>query len=397
MPEYKYIAFDKKGKKIKGRYEAKGQNELQDFIYNNNYYLLDIKDSKKDKGYLFSKPSSKDLHIFCKQLSILLSSGCTLSKSLHIIQNQVNNKLKCIISSIQKELQQGNSLSQSMQKQKLFSNFLVNMIVAGEASGNLDHIMDKLSIYYEKENKLKSKIGASLVYPSILSLVSLNVTLFLIVYVIPNFINIFNQNNIQPPFTTKILLQISYIIKEHWYIIWILPMIIILLLSIYINRNPQCKYFIDNFKLKIPYINKLVNLITTCKFSRSFYILISSGVQVVDAIDISAKTIENKVIQDRIYKSKENIKLGNSLYQSLSMCNIFPNMFISMINIGEESGKLDDILSSISDFYEIELESKLNKIVSLIEPIIILTMGLVIGGIVMSIMLPMFEVMTTFK
>ncbi|HSQ33780.1 MAG TPA: type II secretion system F family protein, partial [Peptostreptococcaceae bacterium] len=337
------------------------------------------------------------LHIFCKQLSILLSSGCTLSKSLHIIQNQVNNKLKCIISSIQKELQQGNSLSQSMQKQNLFSNFLVNMIVAGESSGNLDHIMDKLSIYYEKENKLKSKIGASLVYPSILSLVSLNVTLFLIVYVIPNFINIFNQNNIQPPFTTKILLQMSYIIKERWYIIWILPMIIILLLSIYINRNPRCKYFIDNLKLKIPYINKLVNLITTCKFSRSFYILISSGVQVVDAIDISSKIIENKVIQDRIYKSKENIKLGNSLYQSLSLCNIFPNMFISMINIGEESGKLDDILSSISDFYEIELESKLNKIVSLIEPIIILTMGLVIGGIVMSIMLPMFEVMTTFK
>lgn len=397
MPVYKYIAFDNCGKKIKGRYEGKGQNDLLDFVSNNNYYLLDIKDNTKDKEYLFSKPRSKDLHIFCKQLSILLSSGCTLSNSLHIIQNQVNNKLKCVVSSIQKELQQGNSLSQSMQKQNLFSNFLINMIVAGEASGNLDYIMDKLSIYYEKENKLKSKIGTSLVYPSILSLVSLNVTLFLIVYVIPNFITIFNQNNIKPPFITKMLLNMSYIIKEQWYVIWILPVLLIILLYIYINKNHKCKYFIDNLMLKTPYINKLVNLIITCKFSRSFYILISSGVQVVDAMDISAKTIENKVIQDRLYKSKENIKLGNSLYQSLTMCNVFPNMFISMINIGEESGKLDNILSSISDFYEMELESKLNKIVSLVEPIIILIMGLVIGGIVISIMLPMFEVMTTFK
>jgi type IV pilus assembly protein PilC len=397
MPVYKYTVFNKRGKKIKGKYEATAQNDLVDFININNYYPLDIKDNTKDKRYVLSKPSSKDLHIFCRQLNILLSSGCTLTNSLHIIQNQVNNKLKSAISSIQKELQQGNSLSQSMKKQNLFSSFLVNMIVAGEASGNLDYVMDKLSIYYEKENKLKSKIGASLVYPFILSLVSLSVTLFLIVNVIPNFINIFNQNNIQPPFITKMLVNMSYVIKEYWYIISVLPMIIILSLNIYIHKNPRGRYFIDNLKLKIPYINKIVNLITTCRFSRSFYILISSGVQVVDAIDISAKTIENKVVQDMLCKSKEEIKLGNSLYQSLSICSVFPNMFISMINIGEESGKLDNILSSISDFYEVELESKLNKIVSLIEPMIILIMGLVIGGIVMSIMSPMFEVMTTFK
>ena len=397
MPVYKYTAFNKYGKKIKGRYEGKCQGDLLDYISNNNYYLLDVKDSIKDKVYLFSKPSGKDLHIFCKQLSILLSSGCTLTNSLHIIQNQVNNKLKHIISSIQKELQQGNSLSESMKKQNLFSNFLINMIVAGEASGNLDYIMDKLSTYYEKENKLKTKIGTSLVYPTILSFVSLNVTLFLIVYVIPNFITIFNQNNIQPPFITKILLNISYIIKEFWYIIGTFPIFAILLSYIYMGKSSRFRYFVDSIKLKTPYVNKLIKLITTCKFARSFYILISSGVQIVDAIDISAKTIENKVIQDMLYKSKENVKLGNSLYKSLGICNIFPNMFISMINIGEESGKLDNILNSISDFYEIELENKLNKLVSLIEPIIILIMGVVIGGIVMSIMMPMFEVMTTFK
>jgi len=271
------------------------------------------------------------------------------------------------------------------------------MIIAGEASGNLDYIMDKLSIYYEKESRLKSKIGTSLVYPLILSLVSLNVILFLIVYVIPNFINIFNQNNITPPMTIKILLHISYIINHHWYIIGILPMLIITLIYITVGKNPKSKYFIDNLKLKIPYVNKLIILISTCKFSRAFHILISSGVQVIDAIDIAAKTIENKSIQDMLYKSKDNIKLGNSLYESLRICNIFPNMFMSMINIGEESGKLDDILSSISDFYEAELENKLNKIVTLIEPIIILIMGLIIGSMVISIMFPMFEVMTTFK
>jgi type IV pilus assembly protein PilC len=285
-------------------------------------------------------------------------------------------------------MQMGNSIEQSFLNTKSFSSFFINMVKAGEVSGNLDKIFNNLSDYYDKENKLKSKIINMLIYPIILTITSVVITLFIIIFIIPNFQKIFDSNGVQAPTYTKIIINISTFIRDNLFYL----LIILAIISIFIYHKIKNDKHLRETLFNISHIGELIKVIVSLKFSRSLYILLSSGVQIIEALEISSDILESEYIKERMEISIEYVNRGNSIGNSLELSNIFPALFISMIKIGEESGRLESILNVINKYYENELDLKIEKFMSYVQPTIIIFLGLIIGVIVISMVMPMFDI-----
>lgn len=309
-----------------------------------------------------------------------MQSACKISKILFKISNHI---------------QKGNSITDSFKNTKLFSNFFISMLRAGEVSGNLDKVMNNLSDYYNKEYKLKNKILGIMTYPIILIISSFVVMIFMLIKVIPNFAESFLGNGIEPPIMTKLLINASLFVRENLIYIILLSIVTLLSIVFYITTSAKAKYFINKIKFKIPLVRDINQLVIVSRFSRSLLILLSSGVQIMDAIDISSKVIDNEFAYDQILLSSESLKRGNSISSSLELSNIFPNLFISMVSIGEESGKLDNTLQSITEFYDNELDTTIEQIIRLLEPVIIMVIGVIVGGGIIIMLTPMFDLINT--
>lgn len=340
---------------------------------------------------------SKELKVLCKQMSILLKSGCEITKILNILHEQSNKKLKRAIEDISINIQSGNNITESFEKTNLFSSFFINMLRAGEISGNIDNIMNDLAQYYESEEKLKSKIFNISIYPMILVFTSIICGLFILVFIIPNFEIIFETNKIDPPLLTKILIKISNLIRENYLHIFFISSISTISIYYLIKYNSKVKYIKDKLKLKMPFISQIMILLITTRFCRTLNILIKSGVQIVDAIDISSKVIDNSLVYEKLSISRENIRRGNSISYSISKSQVFSNSFVSMLKIGEESGNLDNALSASSDFYGEELNIKIEKTMRLAEPMITLIIGLFIGIFIIAMVVPMFDAINSIQ
>ena len=350
-----------------------------------------------EKFYLvLNRISDKEIRVICKEIGILLESGCEITKIFEIIESQSSKKVKNLLSIVSNHIQKGNSIAESFQITGIFSKFFISMIKAGETSGNLDIIMSDLSNYYDKEYKLKMKIITISIYPIILIILSILSMLFIFVFVIPNFQVVFTNNGIEPPLITRVLMGISTVATNNLaYIIF--SFILFSIGSIYFFiTNDNIKKLINSLKFKIPFIKKINQLVATTRFSRALSVLISSGIQIVEAIDMSASVIDNEFIYERLKISNNYIKKGNSIGKSLNLANIFPKLFISMANTGEESGKLDKSLNVINKFYENELNNKIEQIMKFIEPMLIVFMGLIIGTFILAMVVPMFDAITNF-
>lgn len=389
MSIYKCVVYDENKKKKKIKVDLDSQESLNEYILSNNLRIVEIKNTSKDKKK--HKIKDNELKIICKQMSILLESGCEITKLLSILVQESNEKISIIISQIQNHIQLGNSITQSFLSTNLFSNFFVNMISAGEVSGNLDIVLENLANYYEKESALKSKIYNILIYPIILIITSIFVGLFTIIFLIPNFQMIFENNGINPPMLTRIIIDISIFIRNNL-MYFILGIVLSAIYIFYfVKHSKKLKTKVSTIIFKIPYISELTKIVIAARYSRALYILINSGVQIVDALQISSKVIDNEFANERLEIGIEYIKRGNSIGESLSLSNIFPYMFISMIKIGEESGKLDKSLNTINKYYENELDKKTQQFMSYIQPAIILILGVVVGTMLISIVTPMFD------
>lgn len=389
MSIYKCVVYDENKKKKRIKINLDSEESLNEYIVSNNLSIVEIKNTTKDRKK--DKVKYNELKIICKQMSILLESGCEITKLLSILTHESNEKISNIISKIQNHIQLGNSITQSFLSTNLFSNFFVNMISAGEVSGNLDIVLDNLANYYEKESALKSKIYNILIYPIILIITSIFVGLFTIIFLIPNFQMIFENNGINPPLLTRIMIDISIFIRNN-FIYFVLGILFLTLYVFYFVKNSKkLKNKINTIIFQIPYISEITKIVIAARYSRALYILINSGVQIVDALQISSKVIDNEFANERLEIGIEYIKRGNSIGESLSLSNIFPNMFISMIKIGEESGKLDKSLSTINKYYENELDKKTQQFMSYIQPAIILILGIIVGTMLISIVTPMFD------
>ncbi len=358
------------------------------------------KDNAKSKSNFKKsnqKIKSKELKVLCKQMSILLKSGCEITRILNILHNQSNKKLKSAIKEVSINIQSGNNITESFEKTNLFSSFFINMLRAGELSGNLDKIMNDLAKYYESEEKLKSKIINISIYPIILIIMSMLSGVFILLFIIPNFEMIFEANGINPPLLTKILIGASVFVREKYLYIFFISLISILSIYYLIKYNSKAKYIKDKLKLKIPFINQMMILLITIRFCRVLNILVESGVQIVEAIDISSRVVDNVFVYEKLSISREHIRRGNDISYSISKSEVFSNSFISMLRIGEESGRLDDTLSVANNFYSEELNIKIEKTMKSAEPMVTVVIGLVIGLFIIAMVIPMFDAINSIQ
>lgn len=337
------------------------------------------------------KIKNKEIRMICKKMSILLKSGHEISKIIDILSQQSNKKISKVFVKISNQIQKGNSITQSFKKTNLFSKFFISMMLAGEVSGNLDKIMDDLADYYDKEQRLKSKLMTISIYPITLISLSICTMIFMLVFVIPNFEMIFINNGIEPPIITKILIKLSIFTRKYYSILPLIFLLIIVVLYYFIKTSKNIRYLKDLMILKIPFVKDIANLIITTRFCGTLNILIKSGVNIIDAIEISSKVINNKIIYKKLLVTSEHIKNGNNITYSIKKSNVFSTTFISMLKVGEESGNLDSTLSITNDFYNEELNLKIEQLIKIIEPVVTIIIGSFIGIFIISMIMPIFD------
>ena len=396
---YKYKAVNSTGDTIEGFFESSNEDEVISMLKNENLIPIYIeKDTEKSSQIdLFkSKVKKKDLAIFCRQFYTMIDAGISIVRCLDILSNQTGNKsLKKSLEVIYTDVQKGITLSSAMNKhQKTFPPILINMIEAGEVSGNLDNILERMAVHFEKESKVENKVKSAFIYPIVLIVVSIAVVIFMLVGVLPTFIEMFESSGSELPGITVALLKSSDILQRYWYLIFGALAALSLLLAYY-NTTKEGKKFLAFLKIKTPGLKNTNEKIIASRFTRTLSTLMSSGIPLLEALEIVGNVVNNEIIKERLEEGMEDIEKGASLSQIIGDMDIFPDMVYSMINIGEESGSLDDILIKTADFYDEEVEYSLQKMTTLIEPILIVGMAIVIGLIVIAMALPMFDMVNT--
>ncbi|WP_346974887.1 type II secretion system F family protein [Clostridium perfringens] len=395
MAIFKYKAINSEGQRIEGSQSADSENQIREMLLSNQYYPLSIEkeNSKSKKSFSFnSKVKLKDIAVFCRQFYVMLDSGLSIGKALNILIEQCEKpKLREALIGVNGELKRGETLASSMRKRKdVFPNLLTSMIDAGERSGNLDIILKRMAEYYEKETKIRGKIKSAMIYPIVLGVVAIIAITFILTFVMPTFVQMFEENNVDLPMSTKMVLGTSKMLGKYGIIIFLILVTAIILLGKYL-KSEEGQYKLSSINLKIPVIKKLTQKIIVSRFTRTMGIVSSSGMSLVTSIEIVASVVGNKIAENELLKVKEKVLKGEGLGDSIMNIKIFPPMLASMVKIGEEAGSLDSILDKTADFYDDELEREIKTATALIEPSMIVLMGIIIGFLLISILTPMFK------
>ncbi|MBV9079643.1 MAG: type II secretion system F family protein [Elusimicrobia bacterium] len=399
MPAFAYKARMLTGGLTEGVLEAPDQRSAMDQLRGQKLTPVEVVESapslmERIRAVLPIKPTvkAKELVLFSRQLSTLVSAGVPLVQGLTILEEQVETKLfRGIVHSIKEDIEAGQSITDALRKHPdAFEELYVSMIKAGEVGGILDVILERLSSYLENAEALRAKVKGALMYPLVVSIIASCVTLFLLMFVIPTFAKIFASFGAELPFMTQILINTSNILRHFWYIVIAVPVGASIALKQY-SKTEGGRRNIDSLMLNLPIFGILLKKVAVAKFTRTLGTLIKSGVPILQALETVAKTSGNKVIEIAIMTTRESVKEGERIAIQLRKANIFPPMVVQMVAIGEETGNLDTMLSKIADFYDQEVDVAVKGLTSMIEPIIIVVMGLVIGFIVIAMFLPMFE------
>ncbi len=389
MANYGYIARDLAGKKVKGSLMAQNMPECLNMLKAQGLYGLfywEEDDTLAEEGH---KMKLKDVVIFCRQLAAMLAAGVSIVQALHVLHEKaVRPGYKQIMLRLYEMVQKGNSLSDAMAAQnKVFPKLLIHMVESGEMGGTLDDIMLKMADHYEKENNLKNKIRTASIYPIALSVISLGIVILLLTVVFPIFVDMFDGMALPGP--TQFLLDLSNLLKTHWLMVLAVVAGAVVIVRILV-RLPRVRREYDRLKLKMPIIGKLQRTIYTARCSRNLATLYTSGVSTLQAVMMTAKILDNRYIGEHMIGVAEDLKVGLTLGNALEKTAIFDPMFTSMVHIGEEAGELDGVLNKTADYFDDEAESAMKNMVALMEPIMIVSLGLIVGFIVVAIMLPIF-------
>ena len=395
MGRYKYRAMNPDNQKIEGKYEANSKEEVMNYIAGNGMYPLiieEIPDTNDIKFGINRKVKNRDIAVMCRQFYTMLDSGVPILECLNILAGQIeNNKLRTCVGEIAADVNKGGVLSESMKKYpKIFPQLLTSIITSGEASGRLDNAMLRMADYYEKETKTANKVKNAMIYPCILAFVSVVAVTFILVYLMPTFVDIFDGTGTSLPWCTRLLLWLSTAIQQNWIIILLILAAAIAGFKAY-SSTENGKYFMSKMQLKIPYVKKLCLMRVVSQFTRTMSTMIGSGLSLIDSIQIVTEIVSNEIAKDALISVNEKISRGEGLYYSIRETGVFPNMLCSRVKIGEETGSLEAILNKTADFYDEELDTTIQATVALMEPALIVVMGLTIGFMIISIMLPMFE------
>ncbi|MEK6543079.1 MAG: type II secretion system F family protein [Elusimicrobiota bacterium] len=401
MPTFTYKGKMPSGAPAQGTIDAPQLRAALDKLRLQKLQIAEITEIPQNPVLLYLKkinpfgPSvgGADLVIFTRQLSTLISSGVPLVQGLTILSEQMENKFfQNIVADVKSNIEAGQSIFEAMSKHpEAYSELYVSMVKAGEMGGVLDVILDRLAGYLEASEELKHKVKGAMMYPIVVLTIAMGVTVFLLIAIIPKFKDIFTSFGSELPKPTQALLTLSAVCTHYWYMFIITPIAFIKGLSA-AKKNPAFAYKYDQWALKSPMFGIILRKVAIAKFSRTMATLIKSGVNIMDALETVGKTSGNKVIEEAVMACRKSIQEGQRLVEPLKKSKVFPPMVTQMIAIGEESGNLDNMLNKIADFYDSEVDNAVKGLTSMIEPLVICFMGIVIGGMVVAMFLPMFEI-----
>jgi type IV pilus assembly protein PilC len=394
MPAYKFKGKTRSGATTSGERVADSKDAVIAMLRREQILVTSV----KEKGKEIALPKfgggikSKDIAIFTRQFSVMIDAGLPLVQCLEILGSQQDNpNFQKVLLQVRQDVEGGASLADAMKKHpKVFDDLFTNMIAAGEAGGILDTILKRLATYIEKNVKLKSQVKSALVYPTaVISIAGLVVGVILW-KVIPTFAALFAGLGAQLPLPTRIVIAMS-----NWFVRLVPFLIVGTAIGIYATKRYHDTYkgrrVLDGLILKVPVVGMILRKIAVARFCRTLSTLISSGVPILDGLEITARTSGNAIVEDAIMETRKSVEGGQSLAAPLKQTDVFPPMVVQMISVGEQTGALDSMLSKIADFYEDEVDTAVANLMTLMEPILILFLGIVVGGIVISMYLPIFS------
>ena len=397
---YQYKGIDSRtGKEVKGKLTVTTKAEAIEELKEKGLYISEIKEIKetfltKDLNITIGKPvKSQDFVMFCRQLATLLKAGTPIADSIRILSDQVSSKaLQKALNEVYRDIRSGTSFSDACKKfPKIFDKVFINMILAGETSGDLERVMDQLAIFYEKEHKIHGKVKSAMTYPIVVSIVAVIVIVILLTKVLPSLLDNLLSVGGEIPLPTKMVMALSDFMINYWYIL-VLAVILLSIAFIAIKRNPKGQYMLDLVKLKIPVFGALAQKQIIARISRTMASLFASSVPVLQILRMSGEVSGNKVYEKVLDESRESLRRGASLSLPLAQSWVFPSLVSHMVAIGEETGQLDTMLEKIADFYEEEVEQLASRLSTVIEPLMIAILGIIVGTIVLAAMMPMFSI-----
>lgn len=387
MATYKYTAKDINSKKFHGKVEANSREELVSLLRSDNLYLLQCKELTEESNRY--KIRLKELSELSRQLGTMVSSGMSLIIAMGIVtKRETNPKLSKIYKDVYVKLQQGFTLSNAMVSQgNAFPYLMINMLRASESTGMMDKTLMKLAVQYEKENKMNSKVKTAMFYPATLILITIGVVMLVFTVILPNFLDLFE--GMEMPMVTQVMFMISDAIINygHWILIGILVMIAAIS---YLLRVEKIRLKFDELKLSLPIVGKLLTVIYTARFARSMSSLYSSGVSMINSLNLAKSTINNTYIESQFDEVVKLVRDGTNLSSAIQKVNGFDAKLANSIYVGEESGRLDDMLDRIADDFDFESEIAIERMVTLLQPIMIIVLGLIICIVVVSVLLPIY-------
>ena len=398
MAEFNYVAVNKQGKREKGIIEAVDEQDLKKKLRLKGLILVNsiksTKSQRKSKGFKFqSSVNSYDLTLITRQMATMLESGIALLRVISIIEKQAEKpKLKEMFSQIKNDVSQGQTLSSALAKNpKYFDKLYVSMVKAGEASGSLDVVLVRLAKSKEDSEELKGRVKGAMIYPVIVVAVSFIIVYGLMSFVVPRFVEMFAGAGMEMPALTQVVINISAVMAKFWHVILVAVVggIFLLIKTI---KTPKGKEKFDKFILKMPMIGSLLRKVAVARFTRTMATLLSSGVPILLAFDIASETSGNTVISKAVVLARNSIKEGNTIAKPLEQSGEFPVMVTQMIEVGEESGTITEMLNKISDFMETDIKQGIQGLVAAMEPLAIVIMAVLVGTIVIALFLPLFSI-----
>ena len=405
MSTFTYKALDGRGLQSNGEIEGESKTAAAAALRSRGYTVLDVNEVKTglaqaDIGSVFQRIKSKDLTIFSRQFATMVDSGLSMLRCLYVLEEQTpNKKLATVIGQIRADVEAGISLSDALEKHpKVFSRLYVSMVRAGEIGGILDDVLNRLAAQLEKEDSIRRAVRSAMVYPTLIGTFAVVVLIFMVMFLIPIFAGMYKDlGNAKLPSLTRFMMAISDVMRNWWFIV--IPGIIALIWVLrYLKRTPRGVEVWDRMKLRIPMgIGGIIRKLAVARFSRTLGTLVSSGVPILQAIEITGQAAGNVVIEHAMEDVQTCVKEGQSITTPLTKVSVFPPMVTQMISVGEETGSLDAMLSKIADFYEDEVNASIKSLTSILEPVLMLFVGVLVGLVVISMYLPIFNMMNIVK
>ncbi len=401
MPVFQYTARTLKGDLVNDKIDLPSRDDVIAHLRKNRMVVVQVRAAPREFKLSFKfggGVKTRDIVVMTRQFATMINAGLPLVQALDILAQQTENKILADVTrQVVYDVESGHTLADALRKHpRAFSDLYVNMVAAGEAGGILDTILVRLAQFLEKNDAIVRKVKGAMVYPAVICSVAVIAVSVLLIFVIPTFQNMFASVNMELPLPTRIVIGMSNLLKNYWWAILAVIGVTVFGITRY-YKTPAGRLQIDRMLLRLPVLGDVLRKSAVSRFTRTLGTLISSGVSILDGLEITARTAGNMVIHNAVMESRASIAGGETIAQPLAKSKVFPPMVISMIAVGEQTGGMDEMLSKIADFYDDEVDAAVSTLLSLMEPIMIVVLGIVVGGMVVAMYLPIFDMVNAVQ